>query len=468
MRSGWRLASIGAVFLGLFSILVLRMWYLQVSAIEASLDAAGSQQVRTVTIEPPRGDILDRNGTTLMAGTRASLQLVVDHRLIPDGEIEHLQQNLSTLLGVPASEIRDRFASQEFTDRFTVGGEITEEVALFVREHIEDFSGIAVEPIPIRVYPLGESAAHIIGYIGAPGEGDLRRDEITVNDRVGKFGIEREYDRLLRGRPGRITYQVNAAGQILGVVEEVVPEPGGSVVTTIDMGTQTVLEESLVDGLLVARQEGEPVVRAAGVVIDARDGSVIAMASAPSFDPGVFSDGLLSEDEWATISENAALNNFAIQGLYPPASAFKVVPYTLAIENELYPVLENVYQDETKVATYSARLDPTDRTSFFADGLLLFPETPPLKDWTCGSLLENLTCSNGGHGLVNIHSALTRSSNQYFWGIALEIWNARSSDIPEDLLQQWSRTLGFGAETGIDLPFEQEGLVPDREWFQYH
>ncbi len=470
MRPALRITVVGIAFAALFAVLLLRMWFLQVSAIESSLIAAETQQLRTVTIEAPRGDIYAADGTELMAGTVAQLRLVVDRALVPLEREEDLIQNLAALLGVPASEIRATFDERGSGTRFPIGGAVSEATAVFALEHIEQFPGVVLEPVPIRTYPLGTTAAHIVGYIGAPNEEDLERPEIDQNDRVGKFGVEREYDRLLRGDPGTITYRINARGEVLGVVEEIPPTPGGSVITTIDMDVQGVLENALTTGSRLARREGEPVVRAAGVVLDVTDGSVIAMASEPSFDPGLFADGRISEEEWAEISENAALNNFAIQGLYPPASAFKVVPYTLAIEEGIYPQLENVYLDEDKVAAYRARLDPADPTSFYADGVLLFPETPPLADWTCGALigeLPDLACSLGGHGLVNIHSALYRSVNQYFWGIALEIWNRRS-DLGEDLLQEWTRTLGFGEVTGIDLSFEQAGLVPDREWFQYH
>jgi cell division protein FtsI/penicillin-binding protein 2 len=147
------------------------------------------------------------------------------------------------------------------------------------------------------------------------------------------------------------------------------------------------------------------------------------------------------------LQETAALNNFAIQGLYPPASAFKVVPYTLALERKIYPTVE---QDQ-----YADRLDPSDPTSFYADGDLQFPNTPRLKDWRV-------------HGLVNIHTSLQVSSDNYYWGIALKIWENPDFEWSENLLQDWARSLGFGAPTGIDLPFEQAGIVPDREWFQYH
>lgn len=454
MRPGWRLASIGVLVAALFSMLVLRMWFLQVSEIEDSLEVAESQQVLTVTVDAPRGDVFDRDGTELMAGTIANLRVVVDRRLVPEEREDELIENLSTLLGISAEEIRDTFEENGEGRRFPVGGEIGQSTGIFALENIESFPGISIEPVPVRVYPLGETAAHIVGYVGAPGAIDLERPDISARDQVGKFGVERSYDRLLRGTPGRITYRINGQGQILGVIDETPPQPGGSVVTTIDLDTQRFVEESLAAAIRLARQEGETdVKRAAAVVMDPRDGSIIAMASVPSFDPTLFADGQISQEEWDRLSEDAVLNNFAIQGLYPPGSSFKVPVYALALEEDIYPTVDDDEDDDDG----GINPFPDDPTAWYSDGQLLFPETPPLNDWR-----------EGGHGWVTLSTSLHESVNTYYWSIALQIWNNRGVEWEEDLLQEWARTLGFGDRTGIDLPFEQQGLVPDREWFQFH
>jgi penicillin-binding protein 2 len=447
VRRTWRLVAVVAVFIALFAVLVLRLWYLQVSTLASALEVAEQQQLRVVTIEAPRGDIYDRTGRELLAGTVASRRLVVDRALLPEEREEELIANLAALLGKPATEIRAQFEEEGVGARFAVGDEVPEVTAVFVLEHTEDFPGVVVESVPVRIYPQGETAAHVVGYIGAPADEDLRRPEITVRDRVGRFGVEKEYDRLLRGTPGATTYRVNASGEILAIVEEVPPAAGGSVITTIDLDLQRLVEQARFDGLSLSRRDGKDQVRASAVVLDPRDGSVLAMASVPAYDPGLFSDGRITDEEWAEVSEAFALNNFAIQGLYPPASAFKVVAYTLALEKGIYPTVE---QDQ-----YAHLLDPNDPTSFYADGDLQFPNTPLLRDWKV-------------HGLVNIHTSLQVSSDNYYWGIALEIWNRAGLDWDENLLQDWARELGFGEPTGIDLPFEQSGIVPDRDWFQYN
>jgi penicillin-binding protein 2 len=212
---------------------------------------------------------------------------------------------------------------------------------------------------------------------------------------------------------------------------------------------QRFVEDTLVSAWKLARQDGEPALRGAAVVIDPNDGSILAMASVPAFDPSIFSDGELSQAEWEALSEKAVFNNFAIQGLYPPGSSFKVVVNALAREWDIYPV-----QEEEHLDVVDSESDPT---LFFSDGELLFPNTPPLNDWR-----------DGGHGLVDLSESLAQSVNSYYWSIALRIWQERGVRWDEDLLQQFSRDLSLGSRTGIDLPFEQAGLVPDREWFQFN
>jgi penicillin-binding protein 2 len=449
MKFGWRLVIIGGLVTSLFGILVLRMWFLQVTDLENALETASDQRIRTVRIEAPRGDIYDRDGKELLAGTVAALRVVVDRALVEPGQEELLIRNLSALLGLPASEIREEFEDRGFGARFPIGDEISQSIGISVLENIEDYPGVTIEPRPTRVYPLGETAAHVIGYVGAPDPADLERPEINVNDQVGKFGVEGSYDRLLRGTPGSITYSVNAGGDILGVLEEISPRPGGSVVTTIDLELQRFVEDTLVSAWKLARQDGEPALRGAAVVIDPNDGSILAMASVPAFDPQIFSDGELSQNEWEALSEKAVFNNFAIQGLYPPGSSFKVIVNALAREWDIYPVQEEEHLDVVDTAS--------DPTLFFSDGELLFPNTPPLNDWR-----------DGGHGVVDLSESLAQSVNSYYWSIALRIWQERGVKWDEDLLQQFSRELSLGSRTGVDLPFEQAGLVPDREWFQFN
>lgn len=446
MTPAWRQTAMGVIAVGMMAILLLRMWYLQVTDVEDSLQVAASQQLKTVPIEAPRGDIFDRDGRSLMAGTTATLRVVVDRQLVTvDDEDEFLIPNLSALLGIPGSQLRAEFDEHGSGTRFPVGDEITEGLGLFILENIEQFPGVAVEPVPVRVYPLGEVAAHVVGYVGAPDQADID-DGAQPSARIGKFGIEREYERFLQGEPGAITYRVNARGQILGVVDEQPPRPGGNVITTLDLTLQSVVESSLMGGIQLARQEAEDAIRAAAVVMDPNDGSILAMASVPAFDPTLFSTGRITLDDWQAMGE--VQNNFAIQGRYPPGSSFKTIVYALAMEYPITPLIEE--QHEGIVAATG------NPTAYFCDGQLIFPATPTLNDWL-----------PGGHGMVEIASSLHQSCNLYYWSIALKIWENRA-EWGEALLQDWARDLGFGAVTGIDLPYEAAGIVPDRDWFSEH
>ncbi len=446
MRPGWRLAALGLAFVGLFAVLTLRLWFLQVTSAAEFEEQAERQQIRLVSSPAPRGEILDRDGR-LLAGSRTSLSVVVDRQLLTAEREDEVIQKVAGLLDIPAIEVRARFNEAREGALTNIQTDVDSADALFIIEHAEDFPGVRVEPIPVRTYPEGTLAAHVIGYVGSPEEGDLDLPGAEMPDRVGKFGVENAYDIWLRGTRGLTKYRINAEREILSVVGEQMPEAGGTVITTIDAEYQAVLEAALAEGLVLARSEGEPAIRASGVVLDARNGSVVAMASVPSFDPSIFVGGL-TQDKWEQLQDKGAFNNFAIQGSYAPASTFKVVAYSLAVEEGIYP-----QQDPSRPP-----LTGHDE-NYFCSGRLefLFQDGSPnvYNDWT-----------PDGHGSVDLHRSLEASCDLYFWEIALRIWRGRDREFDEAALQRWAEQLGFGSPTGIDLPFEQAGLVPDREWFE--
>ena len=206
MKPGWRLAGVGLLFIGLFTVLGLRLWYLQVTSIDSALAVAQSQQLRVVEIEPPRGDILAAGGRDVMAGTVASLQLVVDPQLIPEERTEELHRNLAALLDWPVADVRHAFDDRPEGSRFTVGGQLSQETATFVLEHIENFPGVAVEPLPVRIYPLGESAQARAGrQLGAAGavvlDLDLER-AVGTRDADDRLPVDMDHRRLVFGHAG--------------------------------------------------------------------------------------------------------------------------------------------------------------------------------------------------------------------------------------------------------------------------
>jgi penicillin-binding protein 2 len=448
VKSVWRIGVLGVSFLALFAVLALQMWRLQVTSAAGYEVQVDRQQVRIVETPAPRGEIVDRDGR-ILAGSRSSLAVVADRKLIGEEDESVLVARLAAFLAVPATEVQQMLDGGPAGSRITLATDLSDEQALFLVEHREEFPGVAIEPQPVRTYPQGPLAAHLLGYIGAPDADDLERGGVRSTDLLGKAGIEKQYDFLLRGTPGAIKYQVDARRDILGLLAEQAPEPGGTVITTIDAEIQAELETSLAQGLDLARRVYRPgcepgpddrgcPIRAVGVVLDPRDGSVVAMASVPGYDPTIFVDGL-TEAEWAGLQSGAVFNNFAIQGVYAPASTFKSIAYVAALEEGIYP-------EDATIDSPAGVYDCEGRLEFqFTDG------SPQVyRDWT-------------EHGAVDLHEALQESCDVYFWQLALRVWS--SDDVDESIIQDWARDLGFGSRTGIDLPFEQQGLIPDREWF---
>ena len=645
MNSSVRLGVIGVVFLALLSVLTLRLWTMQVGAVEAYEERALSNQTRVVPTPAPRGDIRDRNGVKL-AGTRSALAVIVDLLLVESDEEEQLAQNLAAFLDTPASEILDSFENDSQGGLVTVANDVTNDQATFIVEHREEFPGVNIIPQPVRTYPEGEVAAHILGYIGKPNAEDLERDDVKGTDILGKAGVERSYDDILRGSEGAIEYQVDAKRKVLSLAGEQPPTAGGSLILTIDSDLQAQLQRSLEDGLRLARRlemqeradalvaksraermsdalaeareqaladfdaagssttttttpgtddddveappeevtvdpvdvlgslypglpiddngeclpveritvlegeagvisgfeprflrvesidnlNGERVatvrigtdrytvsnnesfagtlqvlevmdsqvivyhrdkwcpVRSVGVVMDPNDGSVLAMGSYPSYDPSAFVDGL-STAQWESLGTVNAFQNFAVQGLYAPASTFKAVPYVLALENEYYPIDRGLGDKEVGeeasgegAADAATAEEPTAEDPTADEGTEDEPQ-PLLTDtdeYSCSGEFR-FQLGDGtvqtkrdwkwpqGHGPLDIHGALQASCDLYFWDMALRLWDERSDESgvdKENLLQTYSRDFGFGVASGIDLPFERDGLVPDRAWFR--
>ncbi len=455
MTFGARLLVLGVAFLTLFSVLTLRLWQMQVTAAEEYREEAETNLVRIVETPAPRGEIRDTEGR-LIAGNRPALAAVVEGSLLPDADdpaIDELVQRLAAFSGLPASEIDVVLAqARERGDRETILADLNDEQAVFLVERDELFPGISVVPQPVRVYEQGELVPHVVGFIGRPDADDLEKPGIGPTDVLGKAGVERQYDDVLRGTPGIVKYQVNAQQEILETLGEQPPAPGGTLILEIDLDLQEVLRDALEQGLTLARlshsargcvpgdaDPGCPV-RAVGVVLDATNGAVLAMSSVPGYDPDLFVDGV-TQAELNALPEGV-FNNFAIQGQYAPASTFKAVTYVTAYENGLTPRETDSLEDEIECT-----------------GILEAP-------FTDASQLVWRNWKRADDGLQNIHRALVRSCNTYFWDIALNLWNEFKETPGENQLQDRARSLGLGSRTGVDLPFERHGIIPDRALFE--
>ena len=254
MTSPLRVGILGLVIIGLFSILGIRLWTMQVTEAQAYDARAEDNQVRVVLTPAPRGDIWDAKGVKL-AGTRSALAAVIDLALIDVDERGQLSQNLAAFLDESASEIEELLSATNRGSQITVATDITDTQATFLLEHREMFPGVNIIPQPIRTYPVGEVGAHVIGYIGKPNQQDLEeRDDINGEDFLGKAGVERAYDQALQGIPGVVEYKVDAKRKVLSLENEVTPAAGGSLILTIDSEVQAQLQTSLQNGLMQARR----------------------------------------------------------------------------------------------------------------------------------------------------------------------------------------------------------------------
>ena len=258
------------------------------------------------------------------------------------------------------------------------------------------------------------------------------------NKTVGKNGLERYYENILSGKPSEITLQN-------GEIVEITPAVSGKdIQITVDVNAQEVVKESLQQGILLANKSFDTVnlIERGAVVVQKIDtGEITAMVSLPDFDPNQFVSGI-SEFEFKKLNRTQAFNNFAIQGLYPPGSVFKVVAYWLAVNEGIFP------EDASNSGQY---VNCEGSLSFgFDDG-----SKQVYQDW-----------KPEGHGRVNLSEALKQSCNVYFWDIALKIWRTFGNTDSEAMLQEYSKELGFSSLSKIDLPFEKEGVIPDRELFE--
>ncbi len=435
------MAIVGVICLSLFAAVFTRLWYLQVMDSNELQALATQNQVREVFEPAPRGRILDRQGRPIVQN-RVS-QVVTVNRIEAEGDPEVITR-LATVLGLPRAELERRMADPRFS-RYRpvpVTQGVGEDLVVYLREHAQDFPGVEVSAAFERAYPAGPLAAHVVGYVGEINDKELsaRKDMgYRLGDEVGKAGVEQAYEEDLRGRPGLIRLEVDSRGRVVRTLSSTPPAPGNDVQLTIDLDVQRLAEESLGQGLSRARpRRGGPDVPpppppgGAAVVLDPRDGSVLAMASNPSYDPGAFVNGIRPEVFQALQAPASGfpLTNRAIQGEYAPGSTFKLFTAIAALRTGM--------------------IDPT--SIIFDDGVYRLPQC---RGQTC-------TFRNAGgvrYGPVNLPYALTVSSDVFFYTLGANFW-LRGGDNSQ-AIQATARQLGLGERTGIALPGEQKGRILD-------
>jgi penicillin-binding protein 2 len=418
-----RIVAAGVVVGLLTGVLIWRLVHLQVVDYQRFSDLSQGNQIDIAPLAPTRGLILDRNGR-ILAENIATWQLVA----IPE-QVVDLEADLAALEALELLDPADRevlielVGSRRRFEPVTLANLSERQAAQFaVRRH--HFSGIHVQEGLIRNYPYGTAAAHAVGYVGRISQNDyeqIDRSDYAGTFQIGKSGIERAYEEHLHGHSGYQQQIVNAQGRIISDwssdadagLEGRLPEPGRHVQLALDIELQLAAEQAL-EGL-----------RGAAVAIDPRNGDVLTLISTPAFDPNRFASGL-SGAEFAELNADADLPLFnrALAGRYPPGSIVKPF-YGLA---GLHYETEHVAEDHFCAGEF--RLPGSTR---------IYREGP-----------------GGSHGEMTLHTAIVRSCNVYYYGLAVELGI--------DHMAEFMTAFGFGARTGIDISGESAGLMPSREW----
>jgi penicillin-binding protein 2 len=456
VRTTARITVLLGVFIGLFGMLGMRLWFVQIAEGAQAAEVTDTQAWVTVSTPAPRGDIYDRRGN-LLATSRFVPVVEVDRHLVERDQAPALMRRLSSLLAIPEREIAAMYDRAGVNGVFEIAA-VDSVDAYQINERLRDFPGVRIKRVPQRINLVGSSMAHVLGHLGLPTEEDLEeRPGLDSNTRVGKLGVERIYDEYLQGTPGQLAYRVQRA-EITEQRPEVAPLPGNSAYLTLDLALQEVVERALVEGIQLSnewkddqRRQGRSspqnmTERGAAIVLDVRTGAVAAMASYPTFDPGLFVGGL-DAGTFADLNTSGALRNLAVSGLYPPASAFKAITYmTILEENVPLPATVEGVDAASRVVNCDGRLE----LPALSDG------SPQIfTDWYYPDI----------KGWLDLSGAFEQSCNIYFWSAALGMYQAWDKTPRETALQDMARNLGFGSRVGIDLTGDAAGIVPDRKLF---
>jgi penicillin-binding protein 2 len=410
---GRRAAVLAGAKIALLGGLCGRLYYLQVLESKRYQMLADENRINLRLLAPPRGHIVDRHGAPLAVNVQNYRVVMVPEQAL---DVQETLERLNTIINV--SEYDRRRVLREARRRrafvpITVRENLRWEEVSRIEVNAPDLPGISIDVGQSRHYPNGDIAAHVMGYVAAVSEKDQTGDPLLElpGFRIGKNGVERQYDLALRGTAGNSQVEVNAIGRVIKELERAEGRPGRRVVLTLDADLQRFVTERLSSHR-----------RAASVVIDVRSGEVLSMVSVPSFDPNGFNEGLDAKT-WRSLIENpdTPLSNKAISGQYAPGSTFKPAVMLAALENGISP-----------------------DHSVFCSGFM------ELGD-------QRFHCwHKHGHGLVNMVDAMRESCDVYFYELALKLGVDRIAAV--------SRQLGLGTLLDIDLPGESAGLIPTRAW----
>ncbi len=408
----------------IFALLISRMAYLQIIHGQDFLRQADNNRISLVPILAPRGLFFDRNGEVLVSNRPGfSISLVPISGPIPDEVIVRL----ADILGMKPEEIREKIKRRDNPlEPIRIKSDVGPEIVTKIEERQMELPGVMVEVQAVRNYLNKELGAHMFGYVGEISEDELAAKKAAgykTGAIVGKSGLEKVYDKELRGVDGGEQIEVDVNGhpqQLLGKKQAV---PGNDLVLTIDAKIQKTAEQAMDNQLRYLQMKlGNPEAKAGAVVVmNPQTGEILAMVSRPGFDPNLFNGGISAKD-WKAINDNPnnPMQNRAINAAYPPGSSFKIVTGAAALETGKITPEEKIYD--------------------------------PGQHW----LVPKSNAHGAALGWIDFRVALAKSDNVFFY----ELGNR----LGIDLLEEWARNFGLGAQTGINLPGEDEGLVASRAY----
>lgn len=449
-----RLLILHVLVVSLLFSLGARLWYLQVMSGGAYARVAADNRQREVVVPAVRGEILDSVGRPLV-DNRSALVVSVDPTTLEaqkDGGAAVLKR-LAKTLGTSYTKLRKQIRPcARGVSRpcwpgspyqpIPVDTHVGSRTALQILERKEEFPGITAQVQAVRRYPAPSdaNAAQVLGYLQPVTQEELDKRKglqkrYSGVDEVGRDGLEQTYDQALRGVPGVRNMTVDSQGQVTGTPTEQPSKPGDYLVTSIDAQVQAAAEKAIKASVDQARGAGNPAKSAAAVVLDVRTGHVIALASYPSYDPSIWTGGISQKDYDRLLSpkDGQPLISRATEGQFAPGSTFKVSSLDAAIKDgyDLH-------------GTYGC-------PGAFQVGARAFHNY-----------------EGEAHGPMNLHRALVVSCDTIFYRFAYEQWQRDGGTDPKknpkDPMVKMARSFGFGKETGIDLPNEAAGRIPDRKW----
>jgi len=469
-RSRPRLFVLRVLVVALLATLFGRLWFLQVYSGEGYAEAASANRTRAVVTPASRGEVYDAQGRALIRN-RTALVVQVNRSLLlrepRDGA--PVLARLAPVVGLSADELADRITpcGTRRADGSTAGSaqdcwagspyqsvpvatfdprdEQARRRVLVIEEHREDFPAVTADFEAVREYPLGRLAAHALGYLGPIAQAEVGTGDyggVRDDALVGRSGVEQTYEKQLRGVDGVQQLLVDKDGGVTGTASTTEAVAGSALVLSLDARVQRLAETELRQAVLTARTRpyyrgGRTKADSGSVVVmEARTGRVVALASYPSYDPAQFTGGISSKDYAALLDEGngSPLLFRATQGAYAPASTFKAISAAAAVEN-----------GQTTFSSVSACpgvFADTGQTNFEAADL----------------------------GALSLRSAIVRSCDTNFYKFAFDAWvrdgGIRPVEDPKDPMIELALDFGLGAKTGIDLPAESPGLIPTREWRQ--